>query len=62
MFTICWTQNGPQIKNALNLLKFGKYDISNIPIGILMSRIIFIKYLPPVRPKLVPKLKVLRIY
>ena len=29
---------------------------------ILMSKIIFIKYVPPVRPKLVPKLKVLRIY
>ena len=30
--------------------------------SILMSKIIVIKYLPPVRPKLVPKLKMLRIY
>ena len=27
-----------------------------------MSKIVFIKYLPPVRPKLVPKLKMLRMY
>ena len=33
-----------------------------IPISILMPKAIFIKYLPPVQPKLVPKLKVLRIY
>ena len=30
-----------KIKNAQNLLKFGKCDISNIPISILMSKIIF---------------------
>ena len=29
-------------------MKFGKFDISNIPISILMSKIIFIKYLLPV--------------
>ena len=27
-----------------------------------MSEVIFMKYLPPVMPKLVPKLKMLRIY
>ena len=55
-------QMGPKMKNAQDLLKFSKFDISNIPISILMSKIIFIKYLPPVRSRLVPKLKVLRIY
>ena len=34
-----------------------RFGISNMSISILMSKIIFIKYLPPVRPKLVPKLK-----
>ena len=43
-------------------MKFGTCDISNIQISILMSKFIFIKYLPRVRPKLVPKLKVHRIY
>ena len=33
-----------------------------MPILILMTKMIFIKYLPPVRPKLVPLLKVLRSY
>ena len=42
--------------------KFGTFDMLNMLISILMSKIILIKYLPPVRPKLVPKLKVLRIY
>ena len=42
-----------KIENAQNLLKFGTCDISNIPISILMLKIFFIKYLPPVRPKLV---------
>ena len=55
-------QNGPKIKTVQNLLKFGTCDILNIPISILMLKIIFIKFLPPVRPKLVPKLKVFRIY
>ena len=31
-------------------------------ISISMSKIIIMKYLPPTRPKLVPKLKVLKIY
>ena len=60
MFTTCEAQNVLKIENAQNLLKFGTCDISNI--SILMSKIIFIKYLPPVQPKLVPKSKVLRIY
>ena len=46
-------QISPKIENTQNLLKFGTFDISNIPISILISKIIFIKYLPPVRPKLV---------
>ena len=45
-----------------NLLEFGTTDIWNISISNLMLEIVFIKYLPPVRPKLVPKLKMLRIY
>ena len=48
--------------NAQKFLKFGAFDISIIPISILMSKIIFIKNLPPVSPKLVPKLKMFRIY
>ena len=56
------TQTGPKIKSTLNLLKFGTLHISNISISILMSEIIFIKYLPPVWPKLAPILKVIRIY
>ena len=39
------------------MLKFGTFDISNPPISILMSKIIFMKYLPSVRPKRDPKLK-----
>ena len=62
IFTTCEAQNGLKIKNAQNLLKFRICDISNIPISILMSKIIFIEYLPPVQPKMVPKSKVLRIY
>ena len=53
---------GPKIKNTQNLLKSGTSNISSMPISILMLKIIFIKYLPPVRPKLVPQLKMLRIY
>ena len=52
----------PKIKNAQNLLKSGTFDISSMPISILMSKTIFKKYLPPVRPKLVPKSKLRRIY
>ena len=33
-----------------------------MPISILTSKIIFMKYLPPARSKLVPKMKMLRIY
>ena len=55
-------QIGPQIKSAQNLLRFGTFDISNMPILILMSKMIFIKYLPPASPKFFPKLKMLRIY
>ena len=51
-------QISPKIKNAQNVLKFSTFDISNILISILMSKVIFIKYLPPVRPKLVPILKI----
>ena len=36
------------MKNAQNLLKFGQIDISDMPISIFMSKMIFIKYLPPV--------------
>ena len=55
-------QIGHKIKNTKNLLKFGTCNISIVPISILMSKIFFIKYLPSARPKLVPKLKTLRIY
>ena len=46
--------------NALNSLKLGTFDFSNI--SILMSEITFIKYLPPVWHKLVSKLNFLRNY
>ena len=59
--TTCSAKLFPKI-NAQDLLKFGTSDVSNISISILMWQIIFMKYLPPVRPKLVPKLKVFRIY
>ena len=62
IFTNCWVEIGLKIKNAQNLMKFGRIDISNMAISILMSKMIFIKYLPPLRPKFVPKLKVPRIY
>ena len=32
------------IEYAYNLLKFGTFDISNIPISILMSKAIFLEY------------------
>ena len=48
--TTCLAQIGPKIKSAQNLLKFGTFNISNMPISILMSKMIFIKYLPPVGP------------
>ena len=43
-------------------MKFDICDISNIQISILMSKSIFINYLPTVRPKLLPKLNMLIIY
>ena len=43
---------------AKKLLKFGTLGISSMLVFILISKIIFIKYLPPVRPKLVSKLSV----
>ena len=52
-----WSQN----QKCPEWLKFGTFDISNILISILMSKITFIKYLSLVWPKLVAKLKVLRI-
>ena len=45
-------QIGPKIKNAQNLLKLGTFDISNMQVSILISKIILMKYLPHVRPKL----------
>ena len=48
IFTTCYVQISPKIKNAQSLLKFGTFDISSIPILILMSKISFIKYLPTV--------------
>ena len=45
------------MKSTQNSLKFGLVDISNMPILILKSKINFMKYLPPLRPKLVPKIK-----
>ena len=50
IFTTSLAQIHPQIKSAQNLLKFGKFDISNMPISILMSKMIFMKYLPSVGP------------
>ena len=52
----------PIVTNTQNLLKFGTIDISIMVISVLVSKTVFIKYLLPVRPKLVPKLKMLRIY
>ena len=58
----CQDKIGPKTKNAQNLLKLGTYDISNKPVSILMSEIVYIKYLAIVKLKLVPKSKILRIY
>ena len=41
------------MKIAQNLLEFDRIDISNSPILILMSKLIFIEYLAPARPKVV---------
>ena len=50
----------PKIKTAQNLLKFGTFDISNIPISVLMSEIIFYEIFTSCQAKLTPKLKLLR--
>ena len=62
IFTTCSTQIGPKNKSAQDLLKFGTFHIWNMSISILMSKMIFIKSLQPFRPKLVPKIKILRIF
>ena len=51
-----------KIESAQNLLKFGTFDISNMPVLILISKIYFFKYILHVRPKLAQKLKMLKIY
>ena len=62
IFTTCYAQIGPKIKNSQNLLEFGTSNISSMLISILMSATAFMKYLPIAKPKLVPKSKMLRIY
>ena len=62
IFTTCYAQIGRKIKNSQNLLEFGTSNISSMLISILMSKIFFMKYLPPVPLILVPKLKMPRIY
>ena len=52
----------PKNKSAQNLLKFGTFDISNMPISTLMSKIIFMKYLPPATLKFVLKSNMFRIF
>ena len=49
--------NWPQNWECSRFINIGTFDILNILILILMSKMIFIKYLTPVRPKLVQKLK-----
>ena len=41
----------PKLKNTQNLLKFSTFDILDISISILMSKMVFMKYLPAARPK-----------
>ena len=43
--TTCYAQIGPKIKSAQNLLKFGTFNISNMPIWMLVSKMVFMKYL-----------------
>ena len=62
IFTTCQAQISSKIKSVQSLLKFGTFNISKILILILMTKIVFIKYLPAVRPKLVLKLKIFRVY
>ena len=47
MLTICSAQVGLNIKSAQNFLKFDTFCIWNMPISIFMSKMIFIKYFPP---------------
>ena len=59
-FATCYAQNSPQIKYAQSLLIFSPFDISNMSMSILMSKAIFIKHVPAVRPELEllgPKIK-----
>ena len=44
-----------------NLLKFSTFDNANIPILVLMSKIVFMKYLPLAWLKTYPKKEMLRI-
>ena len=62
IFTTCYAQFSPKIRNIQNLLKFGSFHISIVMILNLMSKIIFEKFLLPVRSNLVLKLEMLRIY
>ena len=65
IFTTFLAQSVLKIKNAQKLLKFETVDIwicCQSQIFQMLSKMIFVKNLPPVRAKLVPKLKVLRVY
>ena len=65
IFTTFLAQSVSKIKNAQKLLKFETVDIwicCQSQIFQMLSKMIFIKNLLPVRAKLVPKLKVLRVY
>ena len=65
IFTTFLAQSVSKIKNPQKLLKFETIDIwicCQSQIFHMLSKMIFIKNLPPVRAKLVPKLKVLRVY
>ena len=53
--------NWSQIKSAQNLLKFGIFNISNMPTTILMSKMIFLNNSPSFSPKLVSKSETPRI-
>ena len=57
MPTFCWTSIGPKIKIAQNLLKFGTLDISNMPISIIMSKMIFDELFTNCQAEICPKLK-----
>ena len=38
IFITCYAQIGPKINSTQNLLKFSTFDVSNIPVWILMSK------------------------